>query len=278
MCLVYGYIGKYQVADDHSPRLLFVKNFERVGQLRVKSREHTVCRVVEVLLVALGSDELDSLASIECDFANLTTSPTASTPGSPDAAARLSSSASSPALGADSGKAKLERKINEEVLKIFQENGGSFYFSATFDLTNSIERQEQSPPPLADDRFFWNKVMVAELAGSRFVLPLIQGFVKIDSFTSSEQPHGPVGQVEFRLGLISRRSRFRLGTRLKRRGVDETGHVANFVETEQIIDVYDGHTLSFVIVRGSIPVFWAQTGIKYRPAPRIEKSECTDLF
>ena len=34
--------------------------------------------------------------------------------------------------------------------------------------------------------------------------------------------------------------------------MDEEGNVANFVETEQIIDVYDGHTLAFVIVRGSV--------------------------
>jgi hypothetical protein len=34
--------------------------------------------------------------------------------------------------------------------------------------------------------------------------------------------------------LISRRSRFRLGTRFKKRGVDDEGNVANFVETEQV--------------------------------------------
>ena len=93
--------------------------------------------------------------------------------------------------------------------------------------------------------------------------------------------------------LISRRSRYRLGTRFKRRGVDENGNVANFVETEQvicekkfkyfsnknnqkilkqIIDVYE-HTLSFVIIRGSIPIYWSQPGLKYRPAPVLEKSQ-----
>lgn len=53
--------------------------------------------------------------------------------------------------------------------------------------------------------------------------------------------------------------------------MDENGNVANFVETEQIIDVY-GHTLSFVIIRGSIPIYWSQPGLKYRPAPQIDKS------
>jgi len=125
-----------------------------------------------------------------------------------------------------------------------------------------------------DDRFFWNKSLLSDLLSekenSRFIFPLIQGFIKIESFTNGEE--APLGQVEFRLCLISRRSRFRLGTRFKRRGIDDEGNVANFVETEQIIDVYDGHTLAFVIIRGSVPIFWAQSGIKYRPAPRIEKS------
>ena len=47
--------------------------------------------------------------------------------------------------------------------------------------------------------------------------------------------------------LISRRSRFRAGTRYKRRGVDDDGHVANYVETEQIVTLLH-HQVSFVQV------------------------------
>jgi hypothetical protein len=39
--------------------------------------------------------------------------------------------------------------------------------------------------------------------------------------------------------LISRRSKFRSGTRFTRRGADGTGNVANFVETEQLCIVHD---------------------------------------
>ncbi|KAE8740672.1 hypothetical protein FOCC_FOCC013820 [Frankliniella occidentalis] len=74
------------------------------------------------------------------------------------------------------------------------------------------------------------------------------------------------------MGLISRRSRFRAGTRYKRRGVDEEGKCANYVETEQIVS-YQSHTVSFVQVRGSVPVYWSQPGYKYRPPPRIDKGE-----
>eukprot|EP00117_Sycon_ciliatum_P044657 scpid20435/ scgid0225/ Phosphatidylinositide phosphatase SAC2; Inositol polyphosphate 5-phosphatase F; Sac domain-containing inositol phosphatase 2; Sac domain-containing phosphoinositide 5-phosphatase 2 len=76
----------------------------------------------------------------------------------------------------------------------------------------------------------------------------------------------------FTLHVISRRSRFRAGTRFLRRGVDETGAVANFVETEQIV-VVRTHTVSFVQIRGSIPVFWSQLGLKYRPPPKIDRSD-----
>lgn len=62
--------------------------------------------------------------------------------------------------------------------------------------------------------------------------------------------------------------------RYKRRGVDTDGHVANYVETEQLIHVHS-HTLSFVQTRGSVPIFWSQSGYRYNPRPRLEKGECT---
>lgn len=77
--------------------------------------------------------------------------------------------------------------------------------------------------------------------------------------------------------LISRRSRYRPGTRYFSRGIDANGHVSNFVETEQIV-LYDGDAgnntkgidgkmqLSYVQTRGSIPIFWAQIiNSKYTP-------------
>ena len=75
------------------------------------------------------------------------------------------------------------------------------------------------------------------------------------------------------LYLISRRSRFRAGTRYFRRGIDHDGHVANFNETEQIATVSSqadpnkaATTLSFVQIRGSVPVFWAEINtLRYKP-------------
>lgn len=48
--------------------------------------------------------------------------------------------------------------------------------------------------------------------------------------------------------LISRRSRHRAGTRYKRRGVDEKGKCANFVETEQVRNRFFGVEPIFTFV------------------------------
>ena len=51
----------------------------------------------------------------------------------------------------------------------------------------------------------------------------------------------------------------RAGTRFQVRGVNDAGHVANFVETEQVIFLGD-EVSSFVQIRGSVPLFWEQPG------------------
>ena len=38
------------------------------------------------------------------------------------------------------------------------------------------------------------------------------------------------------------------------------------------------HQVSYVIVRGSVPVYWTQPGFKYRPPPIIEKGDKITLM
>jgi hypothetical protein len=54
--------------------------------------------------------------------------------------------------------------------------------------------------------------------------------------------------------------------RYNSRGIDDDGNVANFVETEQILSV-DKYTLSFIQIRGSVPVFWEQTVLHFTTNP-----------
>ncbi|KAI8066468.1 SacI homology domain-containing protein [Gongronella butleri] len=142
----------------------------------------------------------------------------------------------------------------------------SFYYSCTYDLTNSLQRQTHP----RDDRFFWNRYLSSQLLDASmeselflpFVLPLIQGFVSIATLTISYK------QLTF--ALVSRRSNERAGTRYFSRGIDQDGHVSNFVETEQLVQFNDANgqpsRLSFVQVRGSIPMFWGQIpNVRYVP-------------
>jgi len=48
--------------------------------------------------------------------------------------------------------------------------------------------------------------------------------------------------------------------RFEVRGVDDDGHVANFVETEQVVSM-DSTCTSMVQIRGSVPLFWEQPGV-----------------
>ncbi|KAI4197765.1 MAG: hypothetical protein LQ346_002925 [Caloplaca aetnensis] len=135
---------------------------------------------------------------------------------------------------------------------------GPMYFSYSFDITNSFQRQASSNPSQAlwqraDDRFFWNKFIQSDLinfatgaasgSGLRqpgahqtgadpFILPVMFGMMRITSTR--------IKSTALTFALITRRCRHRAGTRYLTRGIDEHGHVANFNETEQIVVLNDG--------------------------------------
>lgn len=181
------------------------------------------------------------------------------------------------------------RDINEEkYLALAKENleRAQLFYSPTYDLTNSSQRiadhygpqflnvggaGASNTPDLGkvDDRFFWNKFLLRDFIEahkrgidvSPFVVPCIFGVVSI------HDTHILGSRATF--GLISRRSRFRAGTRYFRRGIDNEGHVANYNETEQIVIISD-KLFSHVQTRGSVPVFWAEiNNLRYKPQLRV---------
>ncbi len=109
--------------------------------------------------------------------------------------------------------------------------------------------------------------------------PHVQHAVKyhLTCFSAFDTRTVMVNGRKLQLCLVSRRSRFRAGTRYFRRGIDHDGHVANFNETEQIATVPSqtdpteaATTLSFVQIRGSVPVFWAEINtLRYKPDLQI---------
>ncbi|XP_035780217.1 phosphatidylinositol-3-phosphatase SAC1-like [Anopheles albimanus] len=144
-----------------------------------------------------------------------------------------------------------------------------FYFSYSYDLTQSMQRCRElrgstSMYERADTRFVWNHALLEEWYRpefQRYCLPLMHGFMCINGATINGHNIG--------WALISRRSRERAGTRLFTRGINSSGQVANYVETEQII-ACGSDRVSFVQTRGSIPLYWQQTpNLAYKPAPQI---------
>lgn len=181
---------------------------------------------------------------------------------------------------------------------------GPMYFSYSYDITNTCQRQSQHDLSLplwkrADDRFFWNRFIQSDLInfsqhGTRhqhgpqpgvdpYILPVMFGMMEIVPTS--------IKMKALTLVLITRRSRHRAGTRYFTRGIDENGNVSNYNETEQIMLVGDSGTAmgsmrsqtqsngrsggeiqitSYVQTRGSVPVYWAEINtLRYTPKLQV---------
>lgn len=98
------------------------------------------------------------------------------------------------------------------------------------------------------------------LDSSRILTSAIRGFCSTMTIPQAAAPlrNEKSGLPSF-LTVISRLSCKRAGTRFNSRGIDDDGHVANFVETETIYWSPSGVLFSYAQVRGSVPVFWEQS-------------------
>ncbi|XP_062982765.1 synaptojanin-1 isoform X1 [Elgaria multicarinata webbii] len=151
-----------------------------------------------------------------------------------------------------------EERISE-VRKVL--NSGNFYFAwssagVSLDLSLNAHRsmQEQS----TDNRFFWNQSLHLHLKHygvncDDWLLRLMCGGVEIRTIYAAHK--------QAKACIISRLSCERAGTRFNVRGTNDDGHVANFVETEQVIFL-DECVSSFIQIRGSVPLFWEQPGLQ----------------
>jgi hypothetical protein len=117
-----------------------------------------------------------------------------------------------------------------------------------------------------------------------YILPVLFGFLSVSA--------SAIGSTPLVFVLITRKSRHRAGTRYFTRGIDESGNVANFNETEQIVIIgdksndglggYDQNSIggkissqhirifSHVQTRGSVPVYWAEVNnLRYTPKLQV---------
>ncbi|EPQ11852.1 Synaptojanin-2, partial [Myotis brandtii] len=141
-------------------------------------------------------------------------------------------------------------------------SSGVFYFSwpsdgSRFDLTVRAQKQGDDSDEWGNS-FFWNQLLHLPLRQHQvscrdWLLKVICGVVAIRTVYASHK--------QAKACLISRISCERAGARFLTRGVNDDGHVSNFVETEQTIYMDDGVS-SFVQIRGSVPLFWEQPGLQ----------------
>lgn len=153
----------------------------------------------------------------------------------------------------------------KEIAKYFC--NGMFYFSTEIDLSASLDDflctetsgrpENASMPHKSSDHcsFVWNyhmlqpfitfekqNILLFEDGRSKLWTNLIQGFFSAASLGI---------QKKSRLGIISKLSWKRVGTRFNSRGVDDDGNVSNFVLSEIFLDF--GPVFTYKILRGSVP-------------------------
>lgn len=246
---IYGCLGLISVADD-----VFIALTTDVQDIGVTGEGETINRITGVSFYSLLTDKYDTPEIYVQRQATTTTAI------------------------ALSGDFQSEEYYQQQTITLnpcadLQKllSNGQFYFSNTFDLTRSLQARSAASVTSLDSydpHFLWNEYMIKGLLNFRSKLSESEQTQLDESGILTCAIQGYVGIINVtlcydivRLALISRLSCLRAGTRFNTRGVDDNGNVANFVETETLVYIRS-NVLSFVQVRGSVPVFWEQQGLQ----------------
>ena len=181
--------------------------------------------------------------------------------------------------------------IKEGLIKLFKLG---FYYSFGVDLTNSQQNQSkiiynikkngtpeknlfEIPHTLLNleqklqkiyittyKKYFFNYDLYSRFIDNEtnkpieniFIIPVICGYINMFNFTVDNYTKN------MQFILISRRSKNYCGTRYNTRGINDEGNVANFCESEQIIILDNNLLCAFSQLRGSVPIFFEQVGLK----------------
>ncbi|KAK2590304.1 Inositol-1,4,5-trisphosphate 5-phosphatase 1 [Conoideocrella luteorostrata] len=255
---VYGTLGLIAASGE-----VFLPVITRATRAATVRPGETVERISTVDFYCLSSADYDDvvpLESVEPDFSDA-----------------MSTYSTQSGYGQSLGRREVSVEHPCHELRRLLSNG-SFYYSTDFDLTNRLQDRSINPNSFDidnfDDTYLWNSFMIRPLVefrsrlmpaerealdSSRILTSATRGFCKTMTIPQSASPiREPKNGMPSYLSLISRLSCRRAGTRFNSRGIDDDGHVANFVETETIFCSPAGTLFSYVQVRGSVPVFWEQ--------------------
>ncbi|KAL9602658.1 MAG: hypothetical protein Q9219_001647 [cf. Caloplaca sp. 3 TL-2023] len=169
---------------------------------------------------------------------------------------------------------------------------GRFYASTGLDLIQRLQTRFNTKNPLDDTvsklDYLWNTFMLRpflsyrshldtkarnSLDSSNILLFAIRGFASTMTIPPVSTPLKTQKEAPSLLTIVSRTSRYRAGVNSRVFGIDDDGHAAGFVETEIIYGTSPGIFISFVQIRGSVPIFWEMAfGRLGVPKARITRS------
>ncbi|EJU06333.1 inositol polyphosphate phosphatase [Dacryopinax primogenitus] len=267
---VHGTLGLINVANELF--LAVVTSASEIGDIRTSTQTESVQRINTVMFYSLNSATFDDLIMAATDM-----------PLSPSLQDVTDAERDpySPAYGSSTPQQTTAYDHPcAPLTKIL--SGGTFYYAALpfWDISSRLEKRLKNKSAAKDlksfdQRFVWNEHAVQSLLDFRdrldqierdefdrceFIIMAIQGYV--GSFKIAlPAPPSEGKPVIATISLISRLGWKRAGTRFNTRGLDDEGNCANFVETETLFST-DDVCLSFVQVRGSVPVFWEQQGVQ----------------
>lgn len=200
--ICYGIVGEINFQSIYDSHLVIIKEANPIGSLCQNNLVHKIKSIC-----ILGADE-PSCQLFPCSkHSTVTSSRPSSSNSSPQAkpklfdgssnlmnktwgvmksagssiknttqqAASIASTQVKSKVGIKEPYKKLEKRISEEIHKIFDDTD-SFYYCPDHDITNNLQRNESDTH---DDRFFWNKHMLANIMKiddhQYWTLPIIQG-------------------------------------------------------------------------------------------------------
>ncbi|KAG9394540.1 Phosphoinositide polyphosphatase [Carpediemonas membranifera] len=183
--------------------------------------------------------------------------------------------------------ALLARRNEDRYVDLFDSEAfKDCFFSPGYELAATVQRHVASMPrkkwtstrystqDLISHRYVHNSFLLRPFTACprEFLTPVVCGSV--------EQALWSLGGREVSFTLVMRRSRHYAGTRYLKRGITDSGEVANHAETEQIVATGPASTWragavsSFLQLRGSVPAYWTQEADVLAIKPDIEWTIC----
>lgn len=157
---------------------------------------------------------------------------------------------------------------------------GVFYYSENGEIALNIQIKDKCTEELNNERtetFIWNQHLLDPIIDLASHVPADQSNFLMNCEIFSKIAKGYFGSISktisassYDVGVYTRIGKKKAGTRFISRGLDDEGNVSIFAETEIIISS-DNFKFSYIILRGSVPVFWEQQGVQIGP-PNIQIS------